>query len=201
MKVYGCIAKIVGEVGAIAKGRKNTAQNFNFRGIDDILNHMSPLLARHSCFMTPEILSFEQVDRPTKSGGNQTFSKVTVRYKLYADDGSFVTCDAIGEAQDTADKSAAKAQSVAYKIAMISLFCIPVEQEMLDPDEDQPEVHGDEALRLSIKKAILSAKTSEALDKLGKQYEVRKAEGRLSDSQIADLDLILTDKKKVFANG
>lgn len=200
-KVYGCIADIIKEVGAIAKSRTNTAQHFQFRGIDEILDRMSPLLAKHRCFLTPEILNFEQTDRPTKSGGNQTFSKVTVRYRLYADDGSNVSLDVVGEAQDTADKSAAKAQSVAFKIACITLFCIPINDEMPDPDADEPEPAGNAALRLTIKKAIVEAKTVAALEKIEKQYKVRKEEGSLSPDQIADLDMILADKKKVLANG
>ena len=197
-KIFGCVADIMGEVGAILKNRKNTAQGFNFRGIDDVYNRLHPLLVKHRCFLSPEALSFDQVDRPTKNGGNQTFTKVKIRYKLYADDGSFVPVDVVGEAQDSADKSAAKAQSIAYKIAMFSLFCIPTE-ELPDPDADEVELEGDVALTATIKKAVSASKTLEALNLNKERYEVRKLEGKLSDSQVAEIDLAITDKIRALA--
>jgi hypothetical protein len=194
-KIYEQIPKIMAEIGAIAKDRKNTQQNFQFRGIDDLLNRLYPILTKHKCFFAPEVMSFEQQDRPTKSGGTQTFSKVKMRYHLYAEDGSHVAVDSIGEAQDTADKSAAKSQSIAYKMAMITVFCIPVEGEMPDPDEDQCSTDpGDESLMRTIREAVNGAKSLEALNALSQRYEARKE--KLNEAQIELLDQCFTDRIK-----
>ena len=197
-KVFSCVADIMADVGAILKSRENKSQGFAYRGIDEVYNRLHPLLVKHRCFLAPEILEFSQVDRPTKSGANMTYSKVKTRYRLTADDGSSVAVDAVGEANDSGDKSAAKAQSIAYKIACFSLFCIPTE-ELEDPDSVERDTDGDPALAITITKAIQGTKSLDALGKMTTKYEERKAENKLSASQISDIDAAIAEKIKSLA--
>ena len=49
MNVYKAINAVQAELAqtGITKDRRNQQQGYNFRGIDDVFNALSPLLARH----------------------------------------------------------------------------------------------------------------------------------------------------------
>ena len=47
MNIFQSITKIMEEVPAIGKNKKNIQQNFMFRGIDDVMNTFQPLLAKY----------------------------------------------------------------------------------------------------------------------------------------------------------
>jgi hypothetical protein len=137
-QIYGLMTKILAEVEAIGKGRRNQEQNYAFRGIDDVYNMIHPLFAKHGVFMLPRVLSEESAERPTRSGGIMRFSKLTMAYDFYASDGSHVTVETVGEAMDTADKASNKAMSAAHKYGLLQTFCIPT-GETPDADANTPE--------------------------------------------------------------
>lgn len=136
-KIYAAIAEAMNEIGAIGKNKRNQQQGFQYRGIDDVMNALYPILSKHGLFLAPEVLEHTREERTTKSGGNLIYSILKIRYTMYADDGSSVSATVIGEGMDSADKSSNKAMSVAMKYAMFQLFCIPTE-EMIDPDSETP---------------------------------------------------------------
>lgn len=136
-KIYGIIPKMIKECEHIAKDRKNAQQGYNFRGIDDVYNAMHPLLAKYGIFCVNEILTCEREERATAKGGTLLYTRITARYKFYADDGSFVVSDHVGEGMDSADKASSKAMSMAYKYAFFQLLCIPTEL-LADPDAETP---------------------------------------------------------------
>lgn len=136
--IYKAISKVMAEVGAIGKDKRNQQQGFQYRGIDDVMNALYPVLSRNGLFLTPEVLEHHREERQTARGGNLIYSILKVRYTMYAEDGSSVSAVVIGEGMDSADKSSNKAMSVAMKYAMFQLFCIPTE-EMIDPDAETPE--------------------------------------------------------------
>lgn len=136
--IYTAIAEMVGEIGAISKDKRNTqGTGYNYRGIDDVMNALNPLLAKHKVFIVPEALEKSREERASRSGGNLIFTSITMRYTFYAVDGSSVSAVVIGEGMDSGDKSTNKAMAVAMKYAMFQVFCIPTE-EMTDPDADTP---------------------------------------------------------------
>ena len=135
--IYGAICQAMSEIGAITKEKRNSQQGFMYRGIDDVMNALYPVLSKHGLFLTPEVLEHTREERQTKNGGNLIYSILRVRYTLFAKDGSNISAVVIGEGMDSADKSSNKAMSVAMKYAMFQLFCIPTE-EMADPDADTP---------------------------------------------------------------
>lgn len=141
MNIYQAITGIISEVGAIGKEKKNQQQGFMYRGIDDVLNALQPLFAKHKIFIVPEVLEQIREDRQTARGGNLIYSICKVKYTFYAEDGSFVSATVIGEGMDSGDKATNKAMSVAMKYACFQVFCIPTE-EMKDPDSESPEVVG-----------------------------------------------------------
>jgi hypothetical protein len=123
--IYKQIPKVMAEIGAIGKDRKNLQQNYQFRGIDDIYNACNAVLAEHEVFAVPKVLDIKREERSTKSGGLLIYTILTVSYTFFAADGSNVECITIGEAMDSADKSCNKCMSAAHKYALIQVFAIP----------------------------------------------------------------------------
>lgn len=144
-QIYGLIGKAMAEIGAIGKDKVNQQQGFKYRGIDQVYNSLYPIMAKYGLFITPEILDHKREERTsTKTYQGQTktstllYSIITVRYTVYAPDGSYVHMTVIGEGMDSGDKATNKAMSIAMKYAMFQLFMIPT--EAVDPDSECHEV-------------------------------------------------------------
>jgi len=142
MKIYQCINAVQKQMASdgITKGRKNQQQGYSFRGIDDVLNALSPVLADLGLCVLPRMLSRECVERQTKSGGALFYVTVEAEFDFVcAEDGSKHTIKTYGEAMDSADKATNKAMSAAYKYAAILAFAIPTEGDN-DADAHTHEV-------------------------------------------------------------
>lgn len=138
MNIYQSIAAIMQEIPAIGKEKRNKEQGFFYRGIDDVMNVLQPLLSKHKVFVVPEVMEHTREERIAKSGRNLLYSILKIKYIFYAEDGSSVSAVVIGEGMDTADKASNKAMAVGMKYALFQAFCIPTE-EMVDPDGETPE--------------------------------------------------------------
>lgn len=135
--IYQTINAVMADVGAIGKGKTNSQQGFNYRGIDDVLNALQPAFIKNRLCCVPEILEQTREERQTARGGNLIYSVCKIKYHFIAEDGSQVEAVVIGEGMDSGDKSTNKAMSVAFKYACFQVFCIPTE-EMQDPDAEIP---------------------------------------------------------------
>lgn len=134
--IVGVMAALAGT--GIQKGRKNTQQNYNFRGVDDVYNALAPVLSANKLAILPRVLSRSCEERATKSGGTMFYVIVDVEYTLVsAEDGSTTVVRFVGEAMDTADKASNKAMSAAYKYCAFQTFCIPTEADN-DADAHTP---------------------------------------------------------------
>lgn len=138
MNIYQSITKIMEEVPSIGKTQRNKTQGFMYRGIDDVMNALQPLLAKNKVFIVPEILEQTREERTTSKGVNLIYSICKIKYKFYAEDGSSVEAITIGEGMDSGDKATNKAMAIAMKYALFQVFCIPTD-EMKDPDSETPE--------------------------------------------------------------
>lgn len=138
-KIYEQMPKIMLAVGPIAKERQNKSQGYAFRGVDDVYCALQLIMAQHGVFSLPKVLSERTEERTTKSGSNLIYRILTIRYRFYAEDGSFVDSIVIGEGMDSGDKSSNKAMSVADKYSLLQAFKIPTE-EAKDPENDHHEV-------------------------------------------------------------
>ena len=145
-EIYQAIIGVMSDVGVIGKEKKNAQQGFKYRGVDDVMNALQPVMVRHGLFVVPEIIDQRREDRQTSRGSNLIYSVCTVRYTFYAKDGSNVQCVVIGEGMDSGDKATNKAMSIAFKYACFQVFCIPTEEmkeiptKMDDPDAEAHEV-------------------------------------------------------------
>jgi hypothetical protein len=135
-QIYTLIPKIMAEVGAIEKGRRNQAQNYAFRGIDDVFAAFQKPLAAHGVFYVPEVIEKDVTERVSGSNKTLIYTTLTIAYTFYAPDGSSVRAVVVGEAMDSADKSSNKAMSAALKYALLQIFCVPS-----DADDADAETH------------------------------------------------------------
>ena len=137
-KIYKQICSVMQEINAIGKDRRNQTQNFQYRGIDDVMNELHSVLAKCGVFVVPQGLDEARTTGKTKSGGDMFYTRLKIKFTFYAEDGSFIESVVIGEAMDTGDKASNKALSVGLKYALLQVFCIPTEDEK-DPDAQSPE--------------------------------------------------------------
>lgn len=138
MNIYESITKIMEEIPAIGKDQTNKTQGFKYRGIDDVMNTLQPLLSKNKVFIVPQILEQTREERTTNKGGNLIYSICKIKYIFYAEDGTYIEAVTVGEGMDAGDKATNKAMAIAMKYALFQVFCIPTE-EMKDPDGETPE--------------------------------------------------------------
>lgn len=145
--VYQAINAVMAELPAIGKEKRASygTSGYNYRGVDDVMNAINPLMVKHGLFVVPRVISQEREERIEEKMYNgqvkqsrTKFSVLTMEYTFTALDGSSVTATVVGEGMDSGDKASNKAMSVAYKYACFQVFSIPTE-EMVDPDA---EIHG-----------------------------------------------------------
>ena len=113
---------------------------YSYRGIDDVMNELHPLLAEYGVTIVPEVVDQQRENRVTLKGNPIIYSIMKIRFHFYAMDGSEVVATVIGEGMDTSDKASNKAMAIAYKYACFQVFCIPTEEmAKADPDGYVPE--------------------------------------------------------------
>ena len=159
MQVYKAINAVQAElsVQGIAKNQRNgQGAGYNFRGIDDVLNALSPLLSKHGLCILPRVLTRECVERQSKNGGALFYITVEVEFDFVSsEDGTKHTVKTFGEAMDSGDKATNKAMSAAYKYACFQAFSIPTEAKE-DADYQTHEV----------KPTLTNARFSKAVERI-----------------------------------
>ena len=133
MEIIKLLSAVMEDAGAVRKSERNTHQNFNFRGIDAVVNAVSPALRKHGVVVLPTINSC--VYETVVVGQNKTSMghvQVNVTYTFYAPDGSNISATVNAESMDSGDKATAKAMSVAFRTALLQTLCLPTDDA--DPD-------------------------------------------------------------------
>jgi hypothetical protein len=157
----------------IAKTRFNLRDQYQYRSIDDVLNRLGPLLAKHRLCVLPRVLKHRSIGQVGEQDSPLTSVRVLVAFDMVSTrDGSSHSIQSWGEALDPGDNATAKAMSAAYKAAMLQAFCIPVASD--DPEassyrikarEVEP-VEGWQAWSDGILDMIRSCESAEALDRV-----------------------------------
>jgi hypothetical protein len=125
MGVQEAITAVMRDIGAIGKNKRNEAQKFDFRGIDDVLNALHGPLCEHGLVIMPTVLEREGETRQTSNGGSMNVVHLTVEFKFIGPAGDHLSAVVVSEAQDSGDKATNKAMSAAYKYMALQVFCIP----------------------------------------------------------------------------
>jgi len=140
--IYKQIVKVMEDIKPIKKDQKNDFHGYYFRGIDDVCNAFKPILVKHGIFIVPEITDTINEILVSGKGKPQVHVILTVRFTVYASDGSYVVASTSGEAMDTGDKACNKAMSFAYKYLFVMLFCLATKDDH-DGDEN-PDIGKDD---------------------------------------------------------
>ena len=196
MNIYESITKIMEEIPAIGKDQTNKTQGFKYRGIDDVMNTLQPLLSKNKVFIVPQILEQTREERTTNKGGNLIYSICKIKYIFYAEDGSCIEAVTVGEGMDSGDKATNKAMAIAMKYALFQVFCIPTE-EMKDPDGETPEgskpknqlISAEDAKRLQ---EMMEAKGLNVQALLQKNYNLNNTR-ELNSEQYAKIMIAIKD--------
>lgn len=171
--IYKLLPKVTAEIGAIRKEQQNSHQRYRYRGIDDALNQVSPVLAKHGVCTEVQVSKHKVVRH---EGNSKAVYQATLLLQIafIAPDGSRTTSRAAGEGISHADdKATSKAMSAAMKYVLFFGLMIPVERnELVDSDDDSQS--GGETINKAVVQAealIVSATDVEALGKLLERIE------------------------------
>lgn len=221
MEIIKAMSLVMEAVGGVSKTERNNHQGFNFRGIDAVVNAVSPALRKHGVVVVPRVVnsSYEVVAVGQKQT-MQGHARVTVEYTFFALDGTYISATTVGEAMDSGDKATAKAMSVAFRTALLQALCLPTDER--DPDADSYEYsrvvtkQDTDATRAS--KSVVKTKSKEqdvavekaALSDIQKDWVIRQTEqryegedpivvvGDLIGRTIGSLDDVTKDEVKVL---
>lgn len=192
-KIYAAICATMKDIGAVGKNDVNTFDKYKFRGIDAVMNALSPAMTKNGIFVIPTVMNCDREERVSRDGKNMMYTVLTVQYSFYAEDGSHVDAVVVGEAMDRSDKSTNKAMSAAFKYACFQTFCIPTEELMEDADKDSPEI-GQKA-----REGVQKSEAKDSAPKPQKSQENASASTRtasyINDEQRAVLESLCKKRK------
>ena len=129
--LVAALAAVMQDVQAVAKKDRNTHSNYNFRGIDAVVNAVGPALRKHGVVVLPRLDSVVYETVQTSTGKPANACRVSVTY-MFCKGGQTLPCSVAAEAWDAGDKAAPKAMSVAFRTALLQALCLPTDEP--DPD-------------------------------------------------------------------
>ena len=131
--IFERISAVMEDVQAVKKTDTNTQQHYNFRGIDAVVNAVGPAFRKHKVVgPVPHATSVTYRDVQTTTGKPSRECTVMVTYRFYGPKGDFMETEVPGESMDSGDKGTPKAMSVAERIALLQILCIPTDDVEAD---------------------------------------------------------------------
>lgn len=138
--VHELMGRILAELPAIGKNQRNSEQGFMFRGMDDVLDALNPVMARHGVFCMPDVIERVTDRRATRSNSTMYEVNLHVRFTFYGPRGDSVVASGWGEGTDMGDKATNKAMTNAFKYVLFQTFAISTrEAAETDNDRHTPE--------------------------------------------------------------
>lgn len=200
-QIYSLIPKVMADIGAIGKDRKNEKQGYKFRGIDDVYNAANSALSKHGVFSVPTVLEEARSERKNSNGTLLFSVYMKVKYTFYAPDGSFVESVVSCEGFDSGDKATNKALSAGQKYAFLQVFCIPTE-EPKDSEIDDHEVSAptsDGMAAESFKQEISTALSLDHLKEIWSAVVISDKRGEITKEQFNELKQLKDNAKGAFS--
>lgn len=205
--------RVKSAVGAVGKEGRNQQQNFNFRGVDQVVNAVSPHLNEHGIITVPEVLShsYETIEIGSKrtAMGHVTLK---VKYHFYGPAGDALTATVVSESMDSGDKAMAKAMSVAYRIALLQVLNLPTTEADPDSQSYERSEHVTESVSQSQAKRVEAtaekpksgeslnpgqifemAKSAKSVDEARSAYQAAASNGHLTEKVPGQANLTLKD--------
>jgi len=131
------LARIMRELPPIPKSQRNKEQGYSFRGIDDVLIELNPLLAAHDVVIIPRVHQRIAEERITRSGTHMHTVHLCVDFGFMGPAGDQLVARTWGEGTDAGDKATNKAMTAAFKYALFQVFAIA--DASADADRESPE--------------------------------------------------------------
>lgn len=203
--VLEAISQVMSEVQAVGKGDRNNEQGYNFRGIDAVINAVGPVFRKHGVVAVPMLDNATYRDVQTSKGKPSRECTVRVTYRFYGPAGDHIDATVPGESMDFGDKGAAKAMSVAYRIALLQLLTIPTHEpdadaQSFERDNDQPVRTGREVAMERGRQAIAAAADAAELAEAQGKVVTLEGNGTLSTEDAAEL-MALVHAREAELNG
>ena len=155
MSIIEALNAVMADVQAVGKNDRNKHANYNFRGIDAVVNAVGPALRKHGVVVVPNVDAVEYADVQTSTGKPANACRVRVTYTFHAGE-SHINSSVVAEAWDHGDKAAPKAMSVAFRTALLQALALPTDEP--DPDSHTYERAAPEPVDLApLEAAIINA--------------------------------------------
>lgn len=142
------VKRAIAKVG-VEKTGLNKKQDYNYRGIDNVMDVFATPLAENDVMTLPVYSNLEREQIKTSNGNVMWLVRIelTLTFLSLLDSSSITVGPFVGEASDTMDKAVSKAHSVAYRNAMLLTFTCPLGPEM-DPEASEldREIAGDNTM-------------------------------------------------------
>lgn len=188
------LAKVMEDIQAVGKKERNTAQGFNFRGIDAVVNAVAPALRKHQVVVVPRVI--DHTYGSVEIGKNRTpMSHVILKvsYTFIGQANDTIETIVLAEAMDSGDKAVSKAMSVAFRTALLQSLALPTDEP--DPDTSsyersapKPSATLDEYNTLHA--GLLEAETKESLTSLAQKV----SEFNFSEEEKKSLRVVYTKR-------
>ena len=139
LNIFQALSLVMNGVRAVGKTKRNKAQGYAFRGIDDLMNAAGPEFRRYGVIVLTSIQD-KEYDHVPVGKGTWVQCRLTVAYTFACgpDPDQQVTVRVCSEALDNSDKATTKAYSYALRTALSQVLCVPTEEDQ-DPDYETPE--------------------------------------------------------------
>ena len=185
--------------GGISKNSKQKFQNYDYRGVDQVLGVISALHVKYGINVkVSRIENFNMEQRVDGKGKPVTHMTALYEWAFQnkddAEDADY--CFSIGEGMDTGDKSSGKMQSYAYKNMCFYRYEIPVSGQSVDDYDpridNESETHetppdpGGKRAKANTKKVVKAIK-GEDLEGLAKKLQVYVDEATSRDDLLPSL--------------
>lgn len=167
--VQEAVRRVMTDIGHIGVGKEgvNEQQRYRFRGIDQFVDSLSPILSRHGVILLPNAESPVITEHSTSAGKAQFMCVLTVHWTIVGPRGDTLEATTIGQALDTSDKSANKAMSASFKYLLAQVFAVPnigwSEQDVDSPEAAPQHENVDDLIDRISTIAIAEGKTFEEL--------------------------------------
>lgn len=135
--IIEALTEVMRRVSYVGKDSRNSHGNFNFRGIDAVVNALGPAMREVGVIVTPGVARYQYGDVTVgQNRTRQAHVQVEVTYAFHYSNAeghmTSIEANVAGEAMDSGDKATAKAMSVAMRIALLQTFALPTTEP--DPD-------------------------------------------------------------------
>jgi ERF superfamily len=157
--------------------------HYKFRSVDGTVRAVGPALRKAGVIPIPLMRGIKLDWGTTARGTPRRQVIVQVTYRFTAEDGSYVDVEMEVESFNMSDKGVGVAMSVAYRVALLQLFCIPTGDP--DPDASYPETGTAPRLSKPLVAYLLDGIRTGALESLEALWKLLVAHAP-GDSRVPD---------------